>query len=357
MAENGGLHWSEIPARNVEVLRRGAAFPAHPLALDARRRFDRESQRALARYYIDAGSGGLAVGVHATQFQIREVGLYRPVLELAAETARAWTSRPLFMIAGAIGRTGQAVEEARTARALGYHAVLLGLGAMKGASEDELVAHCATVAREMPLVGFYLQTAVGGIPLSRGFWARFAAIDNVIAIKVAPFNRYKTLDVAFGVAQAGAEDRITLYTGNDDHIVLDLLAPLTVRLGNREVTLRFKGGLLGHWSVWTKAAVDLLARLHAAIDAGALPPDLLRLDGFVTDCNGVIFDVEHDFAGCIPGCHEVLRRQGLMRTNLCLDPNEVLSPGQEAGIDRITAAYPELVDDGFVAANLARWRA
>ena len=357
MAKNGGLHWSAIPARTLEILRRGAAFPAHPLALDASRQFDRDSQRALARYYIDAGSGGLAVGVHATQFRIREVGLFRPVLELAAETARAWTGRPLFMIAGAIGRTEHAVAEARTARALGYHAVLLGLSAMKGAGEDELVAHCAAVAREMPLIGFYLQTAVGGIPLSRRFWSRFAAIDNVIAIKVAPFDRYRTLDVAFGVVQAGAEERITLYTGNDDHIVLDLLAPLAVRIGNREVSLRFKGGLLGHWSVWTKAAVDLLARLHEAIDRGALPPDLLQLDSFVTDCNSVIFDVEHDFAGCIPGCHEVLRRQGLMATNLCLNPDEKLSPGQAQGIDRIGATYPELIDDAFVAANLARWRA
>jgi hypothetical protein len=209
MAANGGLHWSDIPAPVMAVLRGGAVLPAHPLALDEDRAFDRDSQRALSRYYIDAGSGGLAVGVHATQFQIRDVGLYRPVLELAQQTAREWTDRPLVMIAGVIGRTAQAVEEARTARALGYHAVLLGLGALKGAGEDELVEHCAAVAREMPLVGFYLQTAVGGIPLSRAFWTRFAALDNVVAIKVAPFNRYKTLDVAFGVAAAGAEDRVT----------------------------------------------------------------------------------------------------------------------------------------------------
>jgi len=354
--KNGGLHWSEIDAAALATLRRGAAFPAHPLALDAGRRFDKDSQRALSRYYIDAGSGGLAVGVHATQFAIREAGLYRPVLELAAETARQWTRRKLFMIAGVMGRTAQAAEEARTARALGYHAVLLSLGAMKGASEDELAEHCAAIAKEMPLVGFYLQPAVGGIALSRGFWARFAAIGNVIAIKVAPFNRYRTLDVAYGVAEAGVEERITLYTGNDDHIVLDLLAPIAVRLGNREVTLRFKGGLLGHWSVWTKAAVDLLDKLKAAADGAAVPADLMKLDSFVTDCNATIFDVAHDFAGCIPGCHEVLRRQGLMATNLCLDPNETLSPGQEAGIDRLYALYPEFTDDAFVKANLARWR-
>jgi hypothetical protein len=348
-------HWSELPADVLAVLRRGTVIPAHPLALDERRQFDRESQQALTRYYIDAGAGGLAVGVHATQFQIRDVGLYRPVLELAADTAAAWTRRPLVMIAGVIGRTAQAVEEARTARALGYHAVLLGLGAMRGASEDELIDHCAAVAREMPTVGFYLQTAVGGIPLSRTFWRRFAALDNVIAIKVAPFNRYKTLDVAFGVAAAGAAERITLYTGNDDHIVADLVTPLTIRHEGKETTLRFRGGLLGHWSVWVKPAVALLQEIHAAAGT-AVPQKLLALDSMVTDCNSVIFDVANDFAGCIPGCHEVLRRQGLMRTVHCLDPKEVLSPGQAAGIGRLYAAYPELTDDAFVAENLARWR-
>jgi hypothetical protein len=348
--------WTDLPADVLAVLRRGAVLPAHPLALDEKRQFDRRSQRALSRYYIDAGAGGLAVGVHATQFQIREAGLYRPVLELAAETASSWAKRPLVMIAGVIGKTAQAVEEARTARALGYHAVLLGLGAMKGSGEDEIVAHCARIAREMPLIGFYLQTAVGGIALSRAFWTRFAAIDNVIAIKVAPFDRYKTLDVAFGVVAAGAEERIALYTGNDDHIVADLVTPLCIRTDKREVVLRFRGGLLGHWSVWTRSAVDLLAKIHASTGNGAVPDGILALDAMVTDCNSVIFDVANAFAGCIPGCHEVLRRQGLLRTAHCLDPAEVLSPGQSAAIDRLYASYPELVDDAFVHANLERWR-
>jgi len=351
-----GLRFTDIPAPALSLLRRGTVIPAHPLALDAERRFDRESQKALTRYYIDAGSGGLAVGVHATQFRIREAQLYRPVLELAAETAKAWTEAPLFLIAGAIGKTAQAVAEAETARALGYHAVLLGLGAMKGASEDELIAHCEAVAAAMPLVGFYLQTAVGGIPLSRAFWTRFAGIENVIAIKVAPFDRYRTLDVAHGIVAAKAEQRVTLYTGNDDHILLDLVAPLGVRANGREALLRFKGGLLGHWSVWTAAAVQVLAPAPKGSAADAIPPGLLALDGFVTDCNSVIFDVANDFAGCIPGCHEVLRRQGLLRSNLCLDPNEVMSPGQSEGIDRLYATYPELTDDAFVSANLARWR-
>jgi hypothetical protein len=351
-----GLHWSELPADVLAILRRGAVIPAHPLALDEQRQFDRVSQRALSRYYIDAGSGGLAVGVHATQFQIRDVGLYQPVLELAAETAQSWARRPLVMIAGVIGKTVQAQAEARTARALGYHAVLLGLSAMRGAGEDELIAHCRAVAEEMPLIGFYLQAAVGGIRLSRSFWTRFAAIDNVVAIKVAPFNRYDTLDVAFGVAAAGAEERVTLYTGNDDHIVADLVMPFRVRTGGREVTLRFKGGLLGHWSVWTRSAVTLLERLHGCVGSGAIREDILALDSQVTDCNAVIFDVAHDFAGCIPGCHEILRRQGLMRTTHCLDPNEVLSPGQAAEIDRLYATYRDFADDAFVSENLARWR-
>ena len=239
---------------------------------------------------------------------------------------------------------------------MGYHAVLLSLAALKGASEDELIEHCTAVAKEMPLIGFYLQTAVGGIPLSRAFWTRFAAIDNVVAIKVAPFNRYRTLDVAVGIAQAHAEDRITLYTGNDDHVVADLVTPMVVRTGNREVTLRFQGGLLGHWSVWTRGAVEMLERLKLSVSAGAIPPQALALDSFVTDCNSVVFDVDHDFAGCIPGCHEILRRQGLMTSIECLDPHETLSPGQSAGIDRLYATYPELNDDAFVAANLERWR-
>ena len=350
------MHWNELPQPVLSILRGGAVIPAHPLALGPDRQFDRQSQRAISRYYLDAGSGGLAVGVHSTQFAIREAGLYRPVLELAIETARDWTDRPLVMIAGAIGKTAQAVEEARTARSLGYHAVLLSLAALKGASEDELIEHCTAVAQEMPLIGFYLQTAVGGIALSRAFWARFAAIDNVVAIKVAPFNRYRTLDVAVGVVQAHAEDHITLYTGNDDHIVADLVTPMAVRTGNREVTLRFQGGLLGHWSVWTRGAVKMLERLKLSVAAGAIPPEVLALDSFVTDCNSVVFDVDHDFAGCIPGCHEILRRQGLMTSIECLDPNEKLSPGQSEDIDRLYATYPELHDDAFVAANLERWR-
>jgi dihydrodipicolinate synthase/N-acetylneuraminate lyase len=339
------------------ALRRGVVIPAHPLALDVARKLDVRRQRALTRYYLDAGAGGLAVGVHTTQFAIREAGLYRPVLELAMQTASEWAHEPPIMIAGLVGRTAQAVREATVARDLGYHAGLLSLAAMKGASEDELIAHAETIAREIPLVGFYLQPAVGGIVLPVSFWRRFAAIENVVAIKIAPFNRYRTLEVVRGVAEAGAADRITLYTGNDDHILLDLIMPFTVAVGGREMTLRIKGGLLGHWSVWVKKAVELLGRLHAVTDSGSVPADLLKLEAQITDCNAAIFDVANDFHGVIAGCHEILRRQGLLEGIWCLDPSETLGPGQKEEIDRVCAAYPHLNDDAFVRENLHRWLA
>ena len=355
------MHRTDIPADALAVLRRGAVIPAHLLVLDAQRRLDRRRQRALARYYLDAGAGGLAVGVHSTQFAIREVGLYEPVLELAMDTARSWTPlggpRPLFMIAGLAGRTEQASREAGIARGLGYHAGLLSLAAMKGAGEDELIEHCRAVASVMPLVGFYLQPAVGGIALPARFWQRFAAIDNVVAIKMAPFNRYRTLDVIRGVVEARAEDRIALYTGNDDHIVLDLVTPFVVHREGAEVRVRIRGGLLGHWSVWTRRAVELLERIHAARDGAAVDADLLALDSMVTDCNSALFDVAHDFHGCIAGCHEVLRRQGLLEGIWCLDPAEGLSPGQAEELDRVHAAYPQLNDDDFVRRHRDRWLA
>jgi dihydrodipicolinate synthase/N-acetylneuraminate lyase len=344
-------HWTQIPADVLSLLGRGTVIPAHPLALDANRKLDVRRQRALTRYYLDAGAGGLAVGVHSTQFAIREAGLYEPVLRLAMEEARAWGKPPLVMIAGLSGRTAQAKKEAATARGLGYTACMLSLAPMAGASIDEMIEHCAAVAQEMPLVGFYLQEAVGGPRLPAAFWRRFAAIENVIAIKIAPFNRYRTLDVVRGLVEARAEERVTLYTGNDDHIVLDLATPFVVRRDGRDVTVRIKGGLLGHWSVWTHNAVRLFSR----IQEGKIDAALLALDSMVTDCNSAFFDVANDFAGCIPGCHEVLRRQGLLEGIWCLDPEETLSPGQKEEIDRVYAAYPELNDDAFVRENLERW--
>lgn len=259
------------------------------------------------------------------------------------------------MIAGLAGRTEQAIREADLAVGLGYHAGLLSLAAMKGASEDELIAHCTAIAGRIPLIGFYLQPAVGGIILSAQFWKRFATIENVVAIKMAPFHRYRTLDVIRGVVEARAEDSITLYTGNDDHIVLDLLAPFPVIRNGETVTVRIKGGLLGHWSVWTKNAVDLLAKIHAAVAAQSVPAELMALDAQVTDCNSAVFDVVNNFHGVIAGCHEVLRRQGLLEGIWCLDPQETLGPGQSAEIDRVYASYPHLNDDAFVRANLDRW--
>jgi len=350
-----GLHRDDLPREVFDILVNGTVIPAHPLALDASRRFDRRRQRALTRYYIDAGAGGLAVGVHTTQFAIREAGLYETVLAAAVEDAGQWSKRPLVLIAGICGRTPEAMAEARTAVALGYHAGLVSLAAFQGESKDALVAHCRAVATEIPLVGFYLQTSVGGIRLDAGFWRRFAEIENAVAIKVAPFNRYATLDVVRGVAEAHAEQRIGLYTGNDDHIVLDLATPFTVPRDGGAVTLRFRGGLLGHWSVWVRSAVQLLARIHREVGSGAVSEALLALDCRVTDCNAAFFDVANGFRGCIAGCHEVLRRQGLLEGIWCLDPEETLSPGQMQAIDRVCTAHADLSDDDFVRANLERW--
>jgi hypothetical protein len=352
-----GSRWTDWPPDVLARLRGGAVIPAHPLALDASRQLDARRQRALSRYYLDAGAGGLAVGVHTTQFAIREAGLYRPVLELAMQTATEWARQPSIMIAGLAGRTDQAVNEAHVARDLGYHAGLLSLAAMKGASEDDLIAHAKTIADAIALVGFYLQPAVGGIVLPVSFWRRFAAIENVVAVKIAPFNRYRTLDVIRGVCEANAAERVSLYTGNDDHIVLDLLTPFTIKIAGEPTTVRIKGGLLGHWSVWVKTAVELLERIHAAVAAGSIPPALMALDAQVTDCNAAIFDVANDFHGVIAGCHEILRRQGFLEGTWCLDESESLGPGQMQEIDRVCAAYPHLADDDFVRANLDRWLA
>ena len=351
------LAWGDVPAPVRATLAKGAVIPAHPLALDAEHRLDAERQRALSRYYIDAGAGGLAVGVHTTQFAIREAGLYEPVLKLAVETAEAWTDRPLVRIAGLVGRTEQALAEADIALGLGYHAGMVSLAAFAGASEDERLEHCSRLAQRIPLVGFYLQPAVGGVVLGSSFWRRLAALENVVAIKIAPFNRYRTLDVVRGVIEASAEERVTLYTGNDDHILLDLVTPWRLMRGDEAVTVRIKGGLLGHWSVWVKRAAELLENAHTTAEAGAIDPDFLALDSQITDCNAALFDVANDFRGCIAGCHEVLRRQGLMRGIWCLDPDEGLSPGQAAEINRVSAAYPHLADDDYVRANLARWLA
>jgi dihydrodipicolinate synthase/N-acetylneuraminate lyase len=338
----------------------GRVIPAHPLALTPARELDARRQRALTRYYHAAGAGGVAVGVHTTQFAIREPsrGLLRPVLELAADTIRACdahSSRQTVLIAGACGRTAQAVSEARLAGELGYHAVLLSLGALKDASDDELIHHCETVARELSLFGFYLQPAVGGRPLSFDFWRRFAEIPNVLAIKVAPFNRYQTLDVARAVAESSRAGGIALYTGNDDNIVVDLLTRFSLPTTLGMVELGMVGGLLGHWAFWTRQAVTLLETCKQHRAGGNIPSWLLTLAAQITDANAAVFDAARGFAGCIPGIHEMLRRQGLLEGVWCLDEREALSPGQEAELHRICRAYPHLRDDEFVRQHLAGW--
>ena len=348
------------------AIRAGCVIPAHPLALTADRRLDERHQRALTRYYVAAGAGGIAVGVHTTQFEIREPqhGLLRPVLELAAETARASALRPgqhpgsvapFALVAGVCGTTAQAVSEAALASSLGYHAGLVSLAALGGAATDAMVAHCRAVADAIPIIGFYLQPAVGGVPLDHDFWQRFFEIPNVVAVKIAPFDRYRTIDVVRALADSGRTD-VALYTGNDDNIVGDLVTPFP--FGNASAApRRMVGGLLGQWAVWTRRAVDLLNRARAASEGDYVPADLLATGAALTDANAALFDVRHAFAGCIAGIHEVLRRQGLMRGIWCLDPAEGLSPGQAAEIDRVIRQYPYLTDDEFVAAHKDSWLA
>ncbi len=341
---------------NSDLLRQGLCIPAHPLALDAQRQLDERRQRALTRYYLAAGAGGLAVGVHSTQFEIREPqhALLKPVLELAMDEVQR-REQTVVMIAGVCGRTADAVAEAQLAIDLGYDAGLLSLAALKDADDNVLIEHCRQVAAIIPVIGFYLQPSVGGRILPATFWRRFAEIDNVVAIKMAPFNRFQTIDVVRAVAEAGRTDDITLYTGNDDNIVADLLGEWTFDVGGKPVTQRIVGGLLGHWAYWTKSAVEILERCKAANDAKTIDYDLMLLNRQVTDMNATVFDPGHGFAGCIPGMHEVLRRQGLLEGTWCLNPDEGMSPGQADELTRVCNAYPHLIDDDFVAENLDRW--
>ena len=345
-----------------KILQRGVVIPAHPLALTAERKLDQRRQRALSRYYIASGAGGLAVGVHTTQFAIRapEHALYEPVLALAAEEmdrADAAGREPLVRVAGVCGPTRAAIAEAETAKELGYHAALLNMGALADAGDDRVIQHCRTVSQVIPVFGFYLQPAAGGRLLSYDFWRRFAEIENVVAVKIACFNRYQTIDVVRAIAESGRDD-VALYTGNDDNIIMDLITPYRFDTGGRTVTRRFAGGLLGHWAVWTGKAVQLLRDCHDAVASGGpMPAELLQRNIAVTDCNAAIFDVANAFAGVITGVHEVLRRQRLLAGTWCLDPDETLSPGQAEELDRVCRAYPHLTDDAFVAEHLDEWLA
>jgi len=350
---------STIPPGVMSALRHGLVIPAHPLALTDAGTLDERRQRALTRYYGAAGAGGLAVGVHTTQFAIRDprVGLFEPVLTLAAEEMDGTDNRritPLVRIGGICGDTTQAVAEAELLGRLGYHAGLLSLAALATATEDALLAHCTTVSELLPIVGFYLQPSVGGRPLSYGFWRRFAELPNVVAIKIAPFNRYQTIDVVRAVVDAGRDD-VVLYTGNDDHIVGDLVTRFRFATPQGPVERRIVGGLLGHWAVWTRRAVQLLERCQQASKLQGVPADLLSAGIEVTDSNAAFFDAANGFAGCIAGLHEVLRRQGLLERVRCLDPHEGLSPGQREAIDRVYEQYPDLNDDAFVEEHRDEW--
>jgi dihydrodipicolinate synthase/N-acetylneuraminate lyase len=349
----------ELPSHVRAALRDGRVIPAHPLALDANGAFDEPRQRALTRYYAAAGAGGLAVGVHTTQFTIRDprVGLFEPVLTIAAEEmdrADARGREPLIRIGGVCGCTDQALREADLLVRLRYHAGLLSLAALADADDTALIAHCEAVGARIPLVGFYLQPSVGGRPLTYEFWRRFAEIPAVVAIKIAPFNRYQTIDVVRAVIDAGRDD-IALYTGNDDAIVSDLVTSFRFSANGAERERRIVGGLLGHWAVWTRPAVSLLADCHAAVRDARVPVDLLRRGAQITDANAAFFDAANGFAGCIAGIQEVLRRQGLVASARCLNPGETLSRGQAVEIDRVCRAYPHLADDAFVAAHLEEW--
>lgn len=348
----------QLAPEKLAALHQGLVIPAHPLALDENRKLDERRQRALSRYYAASGAGGIAVGVHSTQFDIREPGidLYEPVLRLAAEEiGRAKLERPFILVAGVCGPTPQALKETEIASRLGYDAVLLSMGGLDGWSEEDILKRTETIAGKMPVIGFYLQPSVGGKIFSFDFWRAFAEIPNVVAIKMAPFNRYQTIDVVRAVCYSSRRDEIALYTGNDDNIVNDLLTTYRFQVDGTAVEKEIVGGLLGHWAVWTQKAVELLEEIKEARKAGSLSKEWLTRNVEITDCNAAFFDPAHGFAGCIPGIHEVLRRQGLLKGTWCLNPHETLSPGQAEEIDRVYRDYPHLNDDDFIREHLEEW--
>lgn len=352
------MRYTEINGNAFANFQNGTVIPALPLALDKNRKLDIRRQKALLRYYFDAGAGGVAVGVHTTQFDIRLPGidLYEPVLEIAKEefdNFEARSEKPVFRIAGVIGKTKQAEKEARLALEKGYHAILLSVSAFAKEGNQEIIDHCRSMAQIMPVVGFYLQPAVGGRILNVDFWREFASIENVIGIKIAPFNRYQTFNTIRGVAESGRADSIALYTGNDDNIVVDLLSEYQIHVDDRIVIKRIVGGLLGHWAVWTHSAVQLLKKIKNNEFADI--NSILVLANQITDANAAFFDSDNNFAGCIAGIHEILRRQGLLEGIWTLNEKETLSPGQMEEIDRIYSAYPQLNDDRFVKDNLHKW--
>jgi len=350
---------TELPPEILQILHKGVVIPALPLALNEKRKLDERRQRALFRYYLDAGAGGVAVAVHTTQFEIRlpQFNLFKPMLSLAREEFDRFeksSQKPVIRIAGVIGKTEQALREATLALENGFHAVLLSLAAYKDSCNDEILQHCKSIADIIPVVGFYLQPAVGGRILDFSFWREFARIENVIAIKIAPFNRYQTLDVVRGIAESGRSDDIALYTGNDDNILIDLLSEYSIKVGGRIVKKKIVGGLLGHWAVWTRTAVKLLEDVQRGKFDNNVKVTLV-LANQITDSNAAFFDSTNNFKGCIVGLHEILRRQGFFEGIWTLNKNEELSPGQLDEINRVYESYPHLNDDAFVKENLENW--
>lgn len=346
----------------LEILKSGTVIPATPLALDENRNFDEYSQRLLMKYYLNCGVGGIATAVHSTQFEIRdpEVQLFEPILKLVSDEIADFenkTGKVIVKVAGVCGKTEQAVKEAELAKKYGYDAVLLSPGGLNDLPENELIERTKAVAAVMPVIGFYLQTAVGGRRFSYNYWQQICEIPNVVAIKAAPFNRYMSLDVARAAALSSRSDEITLYTGNDDNIVIDLLTTYKFDVDGKHYEKGFEGGLLGHWSVWTKRAVELFEKCKQEKGKDSISAEMLSLANAVTDSNAVLFDGANGFAGCIPGLHYVLKKQGLMKSLNCINPNEVLSCGQAEEIERIYDMYPSLVDDDFVKENIESWKA
>ncbi|MBN2853482.1 MAG: dihydrodipicolinate synthase family protein [Clostridia bacterium] len=351
-----------MPARLLvkkrELLAEGTVIPAHPLALTSEKKLNEKYQRGLTRYYMDAGAGGIAIGVHSTQFEIRDskYNLYKPVLELASEEVdKANLKRPFLKIAGVCGETEQALSETKIACDLNYDLVLLSMGGLSHYTEEQLLERTRQVAKVMPVFGFYLQPAAGGRILSFDFWRQFAEITNVLAIKTAPFNRYYTLDVVRAVCASSRRDKISIYTGNDDNIIVDLFTKYQFNIDGKMVEKQIVGGLLGHWAVWTKKAVELFEAIKVQRKSETFDPAWLTANVQVTDTNAAFFDPMNQYKGCISGIHEVLRRQGLMENILCLSDHEKLSPGQAEEIDRIYKMYPQLNDDLFVKKHLAEW--
>ncbi len=348
------MEYKKLDSKIFDLLHKGTVIPAHPLALDAERQLDEQRQRILTKYYMAAGAGGVAVGVHTTQFEIRrpEYNLLEPVLRMAVEEVdKSRNAADIIKVAGITGDTSNAIKEAEMAAHYGYHLGLISMGGLPALSEDQLIKRTREVAAKIPLFGFYLQPAAGGRLLSYEFWRQFVEIPNVYAIKIAAFNRYQTIDVVRAVCNSPRRDEIALYTGNDDNIIGDLLTPYQFNISGKKIEKRFIGGLLGHWAVWTSKAVELLKEIKSGRSDCE---SLLRKNIAVTDMNAVIFDAKNSFHGCIPGIHEVLRRQGLLEGTWCLNPNEQMSDGQAEEIDRIYNDYPELTDDNFVKTFLQK---